>query len=334
MLSNYRCASEEIVEKVRKIDNLEEIMNLASEQRFLLITGAYGSGKTTLIKALHKKYSLCGVLVYTFEARELVDIVDEVSPVHFINFFESLISKEETVVFIDAVDDLNIPNAKNSENSYLNFFLQNMYECIEQLKNIVFIISSRLYSYAREGDDSLITETCCYLAPTNLTNMRVIYSEEFDPIEVTQWIESYPFENIDNAISKTEIKDKNGKIVSALSNPLFLYIFMKKYEETLQVQTEEGYYYYYEHFIDQTVKGKYIQEARLGAAVIGRHTRKYRQLLQQVSFDILNHYSEQISSIIEKEKRFSIEPLLAEELQKYRFSLSLTDFSETTKAWK
>lgn len=332
ILSNYRCGSIDIEEKASKIQNLEEIMNLALEQRFLLIAGAYGSGKTTLIKALHKKYKMCDILVFVFEARELADIVDEVSSARFIDFFESLSGKDETVVLIDAVDDLNIPNEKNSENSYLNFFLQNMYECIEQVDNIVFIISSRLYSNVREGDDNLITETCYFLAPKNLSNMRVVYSGKFAPAEVAQWIESYPFEEIGNAISKTEIKEKNGKIVSALSNPLFLYIFMKKYAETLQIQTEEGYYYYYEHFIDQTIKGKYLQEALLGARVIGRHAEKYRQLLQQVSFDILNHYSEQISSVIEKEKRFSIEPLLADELQRYRFSLSLTDFSETTKA--
>lgn len=331
ILSNYRCGPADIQENLSKVNSLEEIMSLASEQRFLLIAGAYGSGKTTLIKALHKKYSLCDVLAFTFEARDLIDIVDESSSCRFIDFFGSLVGKDETVVLIDAVDDLNIPSEKDSETSCLNFFLRNMYECIEQINNIVFIISSRLYFHARE-DNNLITEICYCMAPQKLTNMRVIYSEEFISTEVAQWIESYPFEKKDNAISKTKIKEKNGKIVSALSNPLFLYIFMKKYAETLQIRSEEGYYYYYEHFIDQTIKGKYFQEARLGAAVIVKQTKKYRQLLQQISFDILNHYSEQISSVIEKEKRFSIEPLLAESLQKYRFSLSLSDFSEITKA--
>ncbi len=335
--SNYRWGSPDVKENnnLEEIKGLEEIMDLASKQRFILITGAYGSGKTTLIKALHKKYILCNVLVFTFEACELIDIVNEVSSVHFINFFESLIGESETVVLIDAVDDLNIPNAKNSENSYLTFFLKNMYECIEQLPNIVFIISSRLYSYAYEEDNNLITEMCYCLVPTrltNLTNMQFIYSKEFTPLEITEWIDCYPFQEKKNRIIKTEIKEKNGKIISALSNPLFLYIFMNKYAETLQVQTEVGYYYYYEHFIDQTIKGKYIREEQSGANVIANHVREYRHLLQQVAFDILNHYSKKISSIIEKEKIFVNEPLLAEELQNYKFSLSLTEFSETTRA--
>lgn len=339
ILSNYVCGSADIEEKQSKINNIEEIMDIASEQRFLLIAGVYGSGKTTLIKALHKKYRLCGILVYVFDACELVDIVNEESATYFIDFFDSIVGDDETIVLIDAVDDLNIPNSRDSETSLLNFFLQNMYACIEQINNIIFIISSRLYSYAHEGDGNLITETCYYLAPANLTDMRVIYSKNFDSIQVGQWIESYPFKE-NKAISKTDIKEKNGELVSPLYNPLFLYIFMKEYDEIPQKQTKEeekkeeedkGYYDYYEHFINQTIKGKYVQEAQMGAKVIRNHAKKYRQLLQQLSFDILNHYSEKINSIIEKEKRFSNEPLLADELQKYHFSISLTDFSETTK---
>ena len=98
-----------------------------------------------------------------------------------------------------------------------------------------------------------------------------------------------------------------------MSNPLFLYVFMNKYLEDQSIMPKEGFYYYYDIFIEQTIKGKFYLEGKLGAKVIENYTDNYRKLLQEVAFDILKKHNEEITSTIIREKMNDSEPLLGEE---------------------
>lgn len=328
-LSNYFIKDVENMNEKQPVRSLEYIMNLAVQQHFVLITGSYGSGKTVLLKKLYLEYRRHGLNVYAFEAKDLIDIVTKKSADDFCEFFECLCGKDETcAVLIDALDDLNIPNTDRSERSLLEFFIDKMFSCIRKNQKIVFIISSRQYAYINDNKEDSVAEKIYCLGPEGM-QMKIISSETFSAEAVSVWIDHYPFKNC-ISVNKKIIKESNRRIVSALQNPLFLYVFMKQYEKTQKLEVNEGYYYYYEQFINHTIQGKYRNESSLGAEVIVDKVEKYRDLLQKIAFDILNKNSSKINDIINPLKLEDEEPVLAEELQKYKFYLTFDDFSKAT----
>lgn len=331
--ANYSIGSISSDKTRDSVHSLEDIMDIASQQGCLLVTGPYGSGKTILLKALHMRYRAFCSKVYAYEAHDLTDYINTNSADKLCDFFGSLCAANETTtILIDSIDDLNIPSSESSEKSILYFFIDNLFECIRRYDNIVFIVTSRLYASVDISQKESVAEIFYSLSLPEMNEMKIVYSGTFNADTVSKWIDHYPFQSSQYTVNKTIIKDNNKKIAAPLSNPLFLYVFIRKYEETLEIKLNEGYYYYYEHFIDQTIKGKYRSEARLGAPVIQEHTQTYRDLLQKIAFNILKKHSDQISSVIVEKQLYTTEPLLAEELRDYKFSMSLSDFSEDMRA--
>ena len=329
ILSNYFIKDIEKMEEKQRVKSLETLMYLAEQQKFLLITGPYGSGKTVLLKKLYLEYKRHGLNIFAFEAKDLIDIVSVDNADEFCDFFMCLCGKDKScTVLIDAMDDLNIPNADKSERSLLEVFISKMFNCIKRNRGIVFILSSREYAYIKDNKEASVAEKIYCLGPEGM-KMKLVSSEKFSTEAVSLWIEQYPFKN-NIFLNKKTIKDSNKKIVSALQNPLFLYVFIKQYEKTQKLEVNEGYYYYYEHFINYTIQGKYRNESNLGATVIRDKVEKYRDLVQRIAFDILNINSSRINDIINSLKLMDEEPVLAEELQKYKFYLTFDDFSKAT----
>ena len=157
----------------------------------------------------------------------------------------------------------------------------------------------------------------------------MIVSGLFESADISIWIDRYPFKR-GSYVDKKTIKEQNGKIINALKNPLFLYAFVKQYEIKNRIESHEGYYYYYEQFIEQTIQGKYREESLLGAKVISDNTKKYRDLLQRIAYDILRIHSNRICSIVESIQISEEYPLLSDVLQKHKFWITIDEFSETT----
>lgn len=315
-------------EDSESVENIEDVVGLVKKQQYLLVVGSYGSGKTTLLKKLYLEYKRREKTVYTFEAKDLFEISSYDKQIEFEEFFD-LICEGETVILIDALDDLNVPSSQESEKSILEFFVSNMFEYMSKHSNIYFIISSRKFAYIHENDEESVADKIFYYTPEN-TKMKMIISEKFNAETVKNWIDNYPFLQ-NKSINKNEIKSINKKIMSALQNPLFLYIFIKQYEKTSRIKDNQGFYYYYEQFIDQTIKGKYFRESSIGASVIVENVDKYRELLRKIAYDILKVNSSQIRDIVNPMIIEEEQPLLNDVLQNYKFFISYNDFSETTK---
>ena len=71
---------------------------------------------------------------------------------NFKGFFDS-ICEGETIILIDAIDDLNIPSSQGADISVLEFFLNNMFKYMNENPNVYFIISSRKYAYIYENEE-------------------------------------------------------------------------------------------------------------------------------------------------------------------------------------
>lgn len=324
-LNNYRIM-EYGEEDRKKIKNIEEVMELVNEYHYLLIVGPYGSGKTVLLKMLYLEYKKRNKNVYIYDASDLSGISSYDKVIEFKGFFDS-ICEGETIILIDAIDDLNIPSSQGADISVLEFFLNNMFKYMNENPNVYFIISSRKYAYIYENEeDSVADKVFCHTLQN--TKMNMIESEKFDSEAVKKWIDNYPFSN---GINTNKIKLENKKIMTALQNPLFLYIFIKQHENINEMNGDRGYYYYYEQFINKTIKGKYFNESACGAHVIAKNVTKYRKLLCRIAYDILKINSNKIKSIVNPLEIQEEQPLLDNVLQDYRFFISYNDFSETTK---
>ena len=200
-------------------------------------------------------------------------------------------------------------NTKNSENTWLDIFLIYMYKVLEKNENIFFVVSSRLYSRTQETRTD-VSEIMYMHAHHNVEDIYVVNTGKFDNETVSKWIDQFAALHGWLPINRSKIKQENGKIMTALSNPLFLYIFMKKYEENKYIVPKEGFYFYYDTFIEQTIKGKFYLEEKLGAKVIENYTNMYRRLLQEIAFDILKKFNTEITATIIQENIIDSEPLL------------------------
>lgn len=331
-LSNYRIVNfdESENEEETIVRSIDEIVNLVLEQRFLLIVGPYGSGKTTLLKRLHLECQNSGRCpVYAFNARDLAGLSLKNSYEMFDSFFGSLCAGE-TVFLIDSLDDLNIPPFEGGSTSLIDYFIGNAAAFMQSHAGASFVVSSR--KYARVGDDeTTIPSKIFMLLPGDLTDKcaKTVRVTSFKPRDIDAWVSKYPFSN-ERGLSKREIKDANGDILEPLRNPLFLYVFAKQYDATGEIRTNEGYFYYYERFIDQTIKGKFKDEAPTGAQTVSDYVDEYRKLLQQVALEVLETNAELIHGILAAGSSFEPEPLLPNTLQEFRLAIRIDRFSKTT----
>lgn len=309
----------------QKVNNIHEIMNMVKKQRYLLISGPYGSGKTTLIKKLYLEYRRKSQDVYAFDAKDLMNIAND--EIEFENFFNSICDKE-AIIIIDSLDDLNIPNAESAEKSLLEYFIVNMLQFLKKNRKISFVLASREYAFVYDDSEESVSEKI-FIYDSKDDNKKMIESGSFKSEDISTWIDNYPFKRGEYVDKKT-IKEQNGKIVNALKNPLFLYAFIKQCEVKNKIESHEGYYYYYEQFIEQTIQGKYREESLLGANVISDNTGKYRELVQRIAYDILKIHSNRIRSIVDPMQISEEHPLLDDVLQKYKFWITYDEFSEAT----
>lgn len=308
-----------------KVNNIQQIMNMVKEQRYLLISGPYGSGKTTLLKKLYLEYRREAQDVYAFDAKDLMNIAND--EIEFETFFNCICDKE-SIIIIDSLDELNIPNSEGAEKSLLEYFIVNMFQFLKKNRKISFIIASREYAFVYDDSEESVA-TKMFIYDSEDDEKIMIESGLFKSEDISAWIDKYPFKR-GTYVDKKTIKEQNGKIVNALKNPLFLYAFIKQYEVKNKIESHEGYYYYYEQFIEQTIQGKYREESLLGAKVISDNAGKYRELVQRIAYDILKIHSNRIRTIIDPMKIFDENPLLDDVLQKHKFWITYDQFSEAT----
>lgn len=295
-----------------------------------MIAGPYGSGKTTLLKRIHLECRNSGnCSIYTFNARDLAGVSLKNSYEAFDSFFEPL-CLGKTVFLIDSLDDLNIPPFEGASASLIDYFIGNAAAFMQNHREVSFAVSSRMY--ARIGDDeTTIPERIWTMLPGDLTAecTKAVRTTPFKSIDIDSWINKYPFDN-GKTLNKSSIKDANGDVLKPLRNPLFLYVFVKQYDATGTIKRNEGYYFHYEKFISQTIKGKFRDEKPTGAEAVSDYIDEYRKLLQQVALEVLETNANSIHEILAAHASSGPDHLLPSTLQEYRLAIQIDRFSKAT----
>lgn len=313
----------------RKVKSTDEIIDIISKQRYLLVSGSYGTGKTMLMKKLYLEYKRNSKNVYAFSATTFYDLLIKRNYHEFYSFLDVFCEdKDECIVMVDAVDDINVPRESGSDISVMDTFIDAMYTYLQKNQNVSFVINSRPLVYESDESVSVAQKISLVFGEEG----EYITTTEFSTDDVTMWLDRYPF-TYEKITNKHTVKSENSKIVSALQNPLFLYVFVTKYEEDGKISNDEGFYYYYDLFIQKTIKGKYNQESIMGSShgALADFSDKYRDLLQKIAFDILKANSVEISKIISPLELSEEQPLLDLKLHDRKLSITTDKFSQNTQ---
>lgn len=331
------------------IKDLQEVRNILQNQGILLITGMYGTGKTALMKKLHFELSHnTEDLVYYFQANSLIQVINEV----WMNTFDQTVtaitiksviqkrleecfdelssSEKQVYIFIDELEELNVALDKNT--AYLDLFLFWLCSYQVQHSNYFFILASRKYAQIDKGKEICVADTLfceyCYAYNGRRTTFALIQTGQFSPKARNVWIEEYASRN-NKSITFTEIKKTYGKIVSAMSTPIFLFAFMRRYVSNFALQDVKGYYYYYSKFIDETISGRFGLGQHSNLFITKKFTeRDYRNILRQIAFSILKNSEKYLNAEIYEESIVEEQPLLADELTERKFEILLSDLGE------
>lgn len=309
----------------------QKLLEILSQQKILLIVGDYGSGKTILLKALHQALSeQAGNVVFTTMCRSLAPYIMAGKKNEMFSFLDQQGNKGKCFyVLLDALDDLNLP--MNCRTSYLEICIEWMIEYFKKRENCYLIVDSRNYIKIGSQRKESIQE---YFAADYLINYEqdiyyFIATRKLNNSEIDIWIQNYSAIR-DQFTDRALIKREFGKLMKSLSNPLFLFIFMRKYIKD-GVGKETGYYYFYMEFVRQTILGKYQWEVSKGAFVLQQmdFVDQYEEFLENVAFDILRKNNSEIQVLIEN--IWSDEILLGEQMNNRNFFIRLDEFSKFTE---
>lgn len=318
---------------------MEAIIQLVCSTPLVFVTGLYGTGKTALLKRIHYElaHNLNEPVIY-LQAKDVLRIMEKIGftvsgnrKSHFNaddmdEAFLRILNKSTSVyVLIDELDELNI---KYGNESYLDIFSLWLSEFLSKYDQFQFVICARKYAQIDSKKEECIADLLyCACELSCQLPLNIICTEHFSPETRDAWIAEYAEQN-NKPASYTKIKDDYGKIASALTSPIFLYAFMKKYLSGQCDPETTGYYYYYSQFIDKTVGGKY-ELKNAATDTVGLTTDQYHALLKKLAYRIL-HYSEDYLTQNIQEKSFSDEQLLlGDELTKRKFEIPLAQLNDS-----
>lgn len=319
--------------------DLESIIQLVSSTPLMLVTGLYGTGKTALLKRIH--YELVhkhDESVIYLHAKDLMRIMEKIGFTVSENqdfifkvddmdeaFLRIVNSGQAAFVLIDELDELN---RKKGAKSYLEVFASWLSKFLDMHDQFRFVICARKYAQIDVQTELCIADLLyCEYGIECEAPLHIICTERFSPETRDEWITEYARQN-NNYASYSSIKDDYGKIVSALSSPIFLYAFMQKYLSGKCDPNTTGYYYYYSQFIGKTVGGKYGQK-HAATDTIGLTPEQYHALLQKLAYRILQYSQDYLTQEIQ-EKSFSDEQLLlGDELTKRKFEIPLAKLNDS-----
>lgn len=326
---------------------LDDLKKIIDNQRILLITGLYGTGKTALLKKLCLEFeNYEKISTHFFQANSIVKFIDsslakenvqhEIDAVQFNGLdklkekFESFICNEKNAyIFIDELDEMNI--ALENNQTYLDHFVT--WLCTFQSNNpsVTFILASRKYSQIGENDSLCVADMLFekYYYANIAKSLVVIQTRNFSPSARDQWIEEFTRAS-KTKITYSEIKKTYGKIAGALVNPIFLFAFMRRFIEEHPSHEMKGYYYYYSSFIEETISGRYgfTQKAKFTESEAFSTEEDYYKILREIAFCILNSQEKVITSEIYKESIEDVQPVLADALTSRKFEIQLSQLSK------
>jgi len=252
-------------------------------QRFLPIIGNYGSGKTILSKVLYKhlwkKHKV--IAIGASELRRIINGNE------FTKFKDYLYTSKIEYLFIDEMDDIDFKMTIN--NKTLNFFdeaLQNILTFLKENTSLKVLINSRfLKSWHTSGGQ------CSYLAlhffdifNKGVDRFVFISTSPITNENRQRWLLKF-FDNKKEQVEQflKSLKSTNKKLPNSLSNPLVLYITSRTYVN----DTDNKNNNYVERIIDDTIRGKFKLEKKVGASALKYKMQQYKMLVYAICYDIL-----------------------------------------------
>ena len=325
-----------------KLEHVGDALQILRKQKVLLITGMYGTGKTTLMKKMHFELrDTPGMYTYFFKARDIKSIMEGVekntfNPTSAIeqklnNLFMCLCDNASTTcVFVDEIEELNI---EIEDTSFLNLFISWLCKFQKQNKWIFFVIGSRKYAQVEENKTVYVAENLFenYYLEELGKEMVIIRTDVFSPKARAEWIEEYS-EKLGKLTSYVSVKREYKKIEEALKTPIFLLVFIQKYFDECDAQQFVGYYHYYSNFIDKTIKGKYGPNCIQSSFIKLPSNAQYRDVLRKIAFIILQNNQKYIDSKIYIDSITEEQPLLADALVNKKFEIPLSKLKELLSA--
>lgn len=341
LLDGEKFLSEKLKEEGSDLDT-EQAIKLVGSNPLVLITGLYGTGKTALLKRLH--YELVQErherVVYLL-AKDILEIMHRIGfnpplcgKARFKNHdmdsvFESIDYESQSIyILIDELDELNQLIHETISTSYLDVFSAWLSKFLISHNQFHFVLSSRIYAQIGRSREECVADTIFVdYYDTHESPLNVIYTECFDSHTRDEWIKEYARNNNLYA-SDSSIGNVYGKLPSALSTPIFLYAFMQKYLSGTPDLEITGYYYYFSHFIQKTVGGKFGDQKAIERGTDIQADR-YRAMLRKLAYCILRYSKELLTAEIYGRSFNEEELLLEDKLTKRKFEIPLANLNDS-----
>jgi len=265
------------------IDKCKELLN---DTPILLITGAYGSGKTLISKCLQKKLQKDGIDTVFVKANDLLGYAG------FNGLSNAIIARQNLglhqVLFFDAFDELSAIEDRGISKK-IELLYTHLVETAFRL-GLQMVINYR--TLENEDMAAQIKMPCeVIMQKFQKQQLSIIRLHYYTTDQVERWISKFAFWMECNGIKQqlhiSDIESVNKNFKKACHNPLLLYIVNQDfYSQSFESAVVSNMYDLYKKFVESTAKGKFSQESIRGNQTILIIAEQYIDFLKEIAFQI------------------------------------------------
>jgi len=278
----YRHNLEEPIELSKTDSVIKDALRILKEIKFLLILGAFGTGKTVLSKKIQKQLIKDGFRTIFLQCSDVSLISDYCQ---FYNLIAHLKPNNAPLYcFFDGYDELNLLSKDKLE--IIGSFLKNLIQ-LSKAHDIFVIMNSR--NIHKQEEDVYLSIGLQFEELKN-QNIEYVVLEEYLNNQISDYLDAYS-----NAMAKRkkehrlylpDIKNLHKNLKAACYNPLFLYCLESAFYEKGAEQFTE-LYDIYDIFVQKTIFGKFSDDKNPENPSIKEIRNKYKYFLRKLASETL-----------------------------------------------
>lgn len=287
---------------------LNKIAEILEQNRLLFITGTFGTGKTILSKIIQKTlidFHYDTIFLNAFDLNNISSYHD------FLNLLKERTNLEiPLVVFIDAFDEINYIMTDKGKN--YDRILETLFRSVADHSNLYLVINFRSLDLNKNklfGDIELFSSSTA-----EIERLFIIECNKFENIALEKWLKNHSNAmakqyDIENELFKKDIKVHKG-FLEACRNPLFLYIVSNAFfNRKIDLGQITDLNLLFDNFVENTIKGKYIEEKRTGARPFDRFHRQYENFIELMAIKVAEkmHDKKSIDSTVDPKTEILLE---------------------------